>query len=76
VPGEKTLVGKEGSYCVDCDVNFYRGENVAVVGGQSEAVDGALILTGIAYQLHLICDALLDPKSLVFRLSESIGPCS
>jgi thioredoxin reductase (NADPH) len=71
VPGEKTLVGKGVSYCVDCDGNFYRGEDVAVIGGQSAAVDGALILTGIAGQVHLVCDALDVPETLARRLSES-----
>ena len=39
--GEKALVGRGVSYCVDCDGNFYRGQAVAVVGGESAAVDGA-----------------------------------
>ncbi|MGD8703475.1 MAG: FAD-dependent oxidoreductase [Desulfosarcina sp.] len=34
VKGEKALVGKGVSYCVDCDGNFYRGEEVVVVGGR------------------------------------------
>lgn len=71
VPGEKKLVGKGVSYCVDCDGNFYRGEDVAVIGGQSAAVDGALIMTDIAGQVHLVCDFLLVPEPLARRLSES-----
>jgi thioredoxin reductase (NADPH) len=54
VPGEKELLGKGVSYCVDCDGNFYKGQQVAVVGGESAAVDGALTLTGIAAQVHLV----------------------
>ena len=34
VPGEKDLLGKGVSYCVDCDGNFYRGQSVAVVGDE------------------------------------------
>lgn len=71
VPGEKALVGKGVSYCVDCDGNFYRGEDVAVIGGQSAAVDGALIMTGIAGRVHLVCDTLQVPEPLARRLSES-----
>lgn len=71
LPGEKELVGKGVSYCVDCDGNFYRGENVAVIGGQSAAVDGALIMTGIAARVHLVCDELQVPVPLARRLSES-----
>mgnify|MGYP001823727505 CR=1 FL=1 len=56
VKGEKELVGKGVSYCVDCDGNFYRGEDVAVVGSESAAADGALTLAEIAGTVHLICD--------------------
>ena len=38
VAGEKTLLGRGVSYCVECDANFYKGEDVAVVGGASAAV--------------------------------------
>jgi thioredoxin reductase (NADPH) len=31
VPGEKELLGKGVSYCVDCDATFYKGAKVAVV---------------------------------------------
>lgn len=71
VPGEKEFLGKGVSYCVDCDGNFYRGEDVAVVGSQSAAVDGALTLAEIAGRVHLVCDALKVPDALARRLSES-----
>jgi thioredoxin reductase (NADPH) len=58
VTGEKELLGKGVSYCVECDGNFYRGQKVAVIGGESAAADGALTLTRIADQVHLICDRL------------------
>jgi len=56
VPGEKELLGHGVSYCVECDANFYRGEDVAVVGSESAAVDGALTLLQYAKSVHLICD--------------------
>lgn len=71
VPGEKALFGKGVSYCVDCDGNFHRGKDVAVVGGQSAAVDGALIMSEIAGQVHLVCDVLQIPEPLARRLDES-----
>lgn len=58
VPGEKDLLGKGVSYCVDCDGHFYQGETVAVVGNESAAVDGALTLTEIAGKVHLVCERL------------------
>lgn len=68
VPGEKTLLGKGVSYCVDCDGHFYKGETVAVVGNESAAVDGALTLTEIADKVHLICDKLEVSDHLRERL--------
>ena len=43
-PGEKELLGKGVSYCVDCDANFFRDEVVVVVGNESAACSGALNL--------------------------------
>jgi thioredoxin reductase (NADPH) len=71
VKGEKELVGKGVSYCVDCDGNFYRGEKVAVVGGESAAADGALTLAEIAGTVHLICDDLKVSDALLAKLENS-----
>lgn len=71
VKGEKELVGKGVSYCVDCDGNFYRGEDVAVVGSESAAADGALTLAEIAGTVHLICDDLKVSQMLLDKLDNS-----
>jgi thioredoxin reductase (NADPH) len=71
VAGEKQLLGKGVSYCVDCDGNFYKGQDVAVVGGESAAVDGALTLTRIAGQVHLICEKMEVSADLKTKLQES-----
>jgi thioredoxin reductase (NADPH) len=52
--GEKDLVGKGISYCVDCDANFYRDAVVAVVGDGSAAAHGAVTLSKIAKKVTLI----------------------
>jgi thioredoxin reductase (NADPH) len=58
VQGEKALLGKGVSYCVDCDANFYKGERVAVVGNESAAVSGAMTLLFYAEEVHLVSSAL------------------
>ena len=55
VAGEKKLLGRGVSYCVECDANFYKGEDVAVVGSASAAVSGALTMLDYAASVHLIC---------------------
>lgn len=71
VAGEKEYLGKGVSYCVECDANFYKGEDVAVVGGASAAVSGALTLLGYARTVHLICDELEVTDSLKAQLDQS-----
>jgi len=56
VAGEKRLLGRGVSYCVECDANFYKGEDVAVIGSASAAVSGALTMLDYARSVNLICD--------------------
>ena len=71
VPGEKELLGKGVSYCVDCDANFFKNANVAVVGDESAAVSGALTLLFYAKEVHLISDQIRVSKSLKYQIKES-----
>ncbi len=71
VAGEKEFLGKGVSYCVDCDGFFYKGEQVAVIGNESAAVDGALTLSEIAAKVHLICDQLEVSSTLKAKLAAS-----
>ncbi len=54
VPGEVELRGKGVSYCATCDGFFYRGREVAVVGGGNSAVDESLYLSNLAKKVYLI----------------------
>jgi len=58
VPGEKELTGRGVSYCVDCDGPLFRGKPVAVAGGGSAAVEGALLLLKYASAVHLVAERL------------------
>ena len=53
-PGEDTFSGKGVSYCAVCDGNFYRGRDVAVVGGGNSALEEALYLSRIVNKVYLI----------------------
>jgi thioredoxin reductase (NADPH) len=71
VPGEKEFLGRGVSYCVECDANFFAGEDVAVVGGASAAAGGALTLLGYARTVHLVCDKLEVADALAAQLRDS-----
>lgn len=53
-PGGEEFIGRGISFCATCDGAFYKGKDVAVIGGGNVAVDDALVLSDLANQVYLI----------------------
>jgi len=70
-PGEKELLGRGVSYCVECDCNFYKGAEVAVIGNGSAAASGALSMLAYARTVHLVCEALDISPALAAAVRQS-----
>ena len=54
IPMEEELTGHGVSYCAVCDGPFFKGDEVAVVGGGNSALEEAIYLTKFAKKVHLI----------------------
>jgi thioredoxin reductase (NADPH) len=79
VSGEDTLVGKGVSYCAVCDGAFFKGAEVAVVGGGNSAVEEAIYLTRYAKKVYLIhrrnrfrADKILVDRALAHPQIEAV----
>ena len=53
VPGEKENVGNGVAYCPHCDGPFFKGKDVAVIGGGNSGIEAALDLAGMVKSVNV-----------------------
>ena len=73
LPAEQALIGRGVSGCATCDGAFFRGKEVAVVGGGDVACEDALFLARLCSKVWLIHrrDALRASKVMADRVLAS-----
>lgn len=54
IEGEERFAGKGVSYCALCDGNFFRGQDVACIGGGNTALEESLYLAKMVNKLYLV----------------------
>ncbi len=74
LPSEQAFMGKGVSGCATCDGFFYKGQDVAVIGGGNTALEEALYLANIARHVTLVHrrDTFKAEKIMVKHLMEKV----
>ncbi|MEO8633560.1 MAG: FAD-dependent oxidoreductase [Chloroflexota bacterium] len=83
VPGEEEYHGRGVSYCAVCDGAFFKGNDLAVIGGGDSAFQEGLFLTRFAKKLHVVhrrddfrAQAILQDRLLAKEMVHTVTPAT
>ena len=69
LPNEENLLGKGIAFCTSCDGAFFKGKDIAVIGGGNTAVTNAIYMAALCPKVYLVnrgntfnCEKTLSDK--------------
>lgn len=73
LPNEDKLIGHGIHFCVACDGAFYKGKDVAIIGGGNSAVINAYSMSKIAKKVYILqkMDKLTCEKDLINKIEST-----
>jgi len=81
IPGEEEFHGRGVSYCAVCDGAFFKGADLAIIGGGDSAFQEGLFLTRFAKKLYVVhrraefrAQAILQDRLLGMEQVETLAP--
>jgi len=72
IPGEREYTGRGVAFCPHCDGPFYKGKDVAVIGGGNSGIEAAIDLAGIVRSVTVF-EFLPDLKADRVLVEKAIG---
>ncbi len=69
VPGEDEFFGKGVTSCFECDAPFFKGKDIAIIGGGNSAVLAALYMLAYANKIYMV-DIEEKPRAEKIRLEK------
>ena len=73
LPNEDKLIGHGIHFCVACDGSFYKGKDIAIIGGGNSAVINAYSMSKIAKKVYILqkMDRLTCEKDLINKIEST-----
>ena len=54
LPNEEELIGKGIAFCTSCDGAFFKGKDIAVIGGGNTAITNAIYMANLCPKVYLV----------------------
>lgn len=74
IPGEEEFKGRGVAVCATCDGAFFKGKDVAVIGGGNSAMDAAITLVKFCKTVHMVVAQAALQGDEIFKQKIAANP--